>query len=171
MPSFVQVAATPPGLITLGVFTLAILLFVTGALAPELVGLLAAALLVAFRVLKPDEAVQGFGSPALITLMGLFAVSAGLFRSGGLDRLRALIGSDAVRSPRRMIALLVGVVGPVSGFIPNTPIVATLLPVLESWCHRRGVSPSKVLLPSPSPRCSAARSPCWAPPPICWPVM
>jgi di/tricarboxylate transporter len=147
MQAFLTVAATPDGLITLVVFVVSMLLFVTGWLAPEVTGLLAAALLVTCRVLKPDEAVQGFGSPALITLMGLFAVSAGLFRSGGLDRLRALIGSDAVRSPRRMIALMVGVVAPISGFIPNTPIVATLLPVIEGWCHRRGVSPSKVLLP------------------------
>ncbi len=147
MPAFLTVAATPEGLITLAVFAGAMVLFVTGWLAPEVTGLLAAALLVSFKVLKPDEAVQGFGSPALITLMGLFAVSAGLFRSGGLDRLRALIGSDAVRSPKRMIALMVGVVAPISGFIPNTPIVATLLPVIEGWCHRRGVSPSKVLLP------------------------
>jgi di/tricarboxylate transporter len=147
MQAFLTVAATPAGLITLAVFVGAMVLFVTGWLAPEVTGLLAAALLVTFRVLKPDEAVQGFGSPALITLMGLFAVSAGLFRSGGLDRLRALIGSEAVRSPRRMIALMVGVVAPISGFIPNTPIVATLLPVIEGWCHRRGVSPSKVLLP------------------------
>ena len=147
MQAFLTVAATPDGLITLAVFSGAMVLFVTGWLAPEVTGLLAAALLVSFQVLKPDEAVQGFGSPALITLMGLFAVSSGLFRSGGLDRLRALIGSDAVRSPKRMIALLVGVVAPISGFIPNTPIVATLLPVIEGWCHRRGVSPSKVLLP------------------------
>ncbi|WP_216920833.1 SLC13 family permease [Synechococcus sp. CCAP 1479/9] len=147
MQAFLAVAATPEGLITLAVFAGAMVLFVTGWLAPEVTGLLAAALLVSFKVLKPDEAVQGFGSPALITLMGLFAVSAGLFRSGGLDRLRALIGSDAVRSPKRMIALMVGVVAPISGFIPNTPIVATLLPVIEGWCHRRGVSPSKVLLP------------------------
>jgi len=147
MSAFVAAAQHPAGAITLGVFAVAILLFVTGWLAPEVTGLLAVALLVALRVLKPDEAVQGFGSPALITLMGLFALSAGLFRSGGLDRLRALIGSEAIRSPKRMIALLVGVVAPVSGFIPNTPIVATLLPVLENWCHRRGVAPSKVLLP------------------------
>ncbi|MCP9837060.1 SLC13 family permease [Cyanobium sp. N.Huapi 1H5] len=147
MQAFLTVAATPDGLITLVVFAGAMVLFVTGWLAPEVTGLLAAALLVSFQVLKPDEAVQGFGSPALITLMGLFAVSAGLFRSGGMDRLRALIGSDAVRSPKRMIALMVGVVAPISGFIPNTPIVATLLPVIEGWCHRRGVSPSKVLLP------------------------
>jgi di/tricarboxylate transporter len=147
MEAFLAAAARPGGLITLLVFAGAIVLFVSGALAPEVTGLLAAALLVTAGVLTPEEAVQGFGSPALITLMGLFVVSAGLFRSGGLDRLRALIGSDAIRSPKRMIALLVGVVAPISGFIPNTPIVATLLPVLEGWCHRRGISPSKVLLP------------------------
>ncbi len=147
MQSFLAVASTGPGLITLGVFLGAIVLFVTGKLAPEVTGLLAAALLVTLGVLTPEEAVKGFGSPALITLVGLFAVASGLFRSGGLDRLRALIGSDAVRSPRRMIALMVGVVAPISGFIPNTPIVATLLPVLEGWCQRRGISPSRVLLP------------------------
>ncbi len=147
MDAFLTAAGQPGGLITLAVFAGAIALFVSGRLAPEVTGLLAVALLVSFRVLTPEEAVQGFGSPALITLLGLFAVSAGLFRSGSLDRLRALIGSDAIRSPRRMIGLLVGVVAPISGFIPNTPIVATLLPVLEGWCHRRGVSPSKVLLP------------------------
>ena len=98
-------------------------------------------------VLDPQQAVKGFGSPALITLMGLFALSAGLFRSGGVDRLRAILGSESVKTPRRMILLLVAVVSPLSGFIPNTPIVATLLPVLENWCHRRGISPSKVMLP------------------------
>jgi di/tricarboxylate transporter len=64
-----------------------------------------------------------------------------------VDRLRALIASDAIRSPRRLIMLLVGVVAPISGFIPNTPIVATLLPVLENWCQRRRISPSRVMLP------------------------
>jgi Na+/H+ antiporter NhaD/arsenite permease-like protein len=68
--------------------------------------------------------------------MGLFAVSAGLFRSGGLDRLRAMIASDRIRSPRRLIVLMLAVVSPISGFIPNTPIVATLLPVIEGWCQR-----------------------------------
>ena len=144
---FLAAATSFSGCITLLVFGLSLVLFITGWLAPEITGLLAVALLVSFGVLDPREAVQGFGTPALITLMGLFALSAGLFRSGGVDRLRDLVGSDAIRTPRRMIMLLVAVVSPLSGFIPNTPIVATLLPVVENWCHRRGVSPSKVLLP------------------------
>ncbi|MBV2350466.1 SLC13 family permease [Synechococcus sp. HK05] len=137
----------PGALITLVVLLGSVVLFVSGWLAPELTGLLAAGTLVATGVLQPTEAMAGFGSPALITLMGLFAIAAALFRSGALDRLRALIGSDAVRSPRRMIALMVAAVGPVSAVVPNTPIVASLLPVIEGWCQRRRISPSKVLLP------------------------
>ncbi|QPN61331.1 SLC13 family permease [Synechococcus sp. CBW1002] len=147
MSALLQTALHPQALITLVVFALAIVLFITGWLAPEVTGLLAAGLLIATGVLKPAEAVAGFGSTALITLIGLFALSAALFRSGALDRLRGLIGSDAVRSPKRMITLMVAVVGPVSAFIPNTPIVATLLPVIEGWCHRHRIAPSKVLLP------------------------
>jgi len=137
----------PGALITLLTLAGSVVIFIGGWLAPEVTGLLAMAMLIVGGVLKPGEAVAGFGSPALITLMGLFALSAGLFRSGGLDRLRELIGSDAIRSPKRMIALMVGAVGPVSAFVPNTPIVASLLPVVESWCQRRRISPSKVLLP------------------------
>lgn len=147
MQDLVAAVFQPGALITLLTLAGSVVFFIGGWLAPEVTGLLAMALLIVGGVLKPGEAVAGFGSPALITLMGLFALSAGLFRSGGLDRLRELIGSDAIRSPKRMIALMVGAVGPVSAFVPNTPIVASLLPVVESWCQRRRISPSKVLLP------------------------
>ncbi len=141
------VLENPQALITLAVLLLAILLFVSGVLAPELTGLLSVALLMASGVLSPQKALAGFGSPALITLMGLFAVSAALFKSGALDRLRELIASESIRTPRRLIALLGLVVAPVSGIVPNTPVVASLLPVIEAWCIKRNLSPSRVLLP------------------------
>ena len=147
MTDLLQASLQPGALITLMVLGLSIVLFISGVIPPEVTGLLAVGLLMATGVLMPGEALEGFGSPALLTVTALFALSAGLFRSGALDRLRGLIGSDAVRSPKRMIVLLSAVVGPVSAFVPNTPIVASLLPVVEGWCHRRNVSPSKVLLP------------------------
>ncbi len=137
----------PHALITLAVLILAVVLFISGALAPELTGLLSVGLLIATGVLNPQEALAGFGSPALITLLGLFPVSAALFKSGALDRLRALIASERIRTPRRLIALMAFVIAPVSSIVPNTPVVASLLPVVENWCHRRGLSPSRVLLP------------------------
>ena len=137
----------PQALITLFVLLLAVILFFTGLLAPELTGLLSMSMLIATGILTPQKALAGFGSPALITLMGLFAVSAALFRSGALDRLRELIASENIRTPRRLIALLGFIVAPISGVVPNTPVVASLLPVIEAWCIRRKLSPSKVLLP------------------------
>ncbi len=137
----------PHAVVTLAVLLLAVVLFIAGALAPELIGLLSVALLMATGVLPPQKALLGFGSPALITLMGLFAVSAALFKSGALDRLRELIASENIRTPRRLIALLGFVVGPISGIVPNTPVVASLLPVIEAWCVKRGIPPSRVLLP------------------------
>ena len=147
MTELISALHTPHALITLTVLGLAVVLFITGALAPELTGLLSLGLLLACGVLSPQEALVGFGSPALITLLGLFPVSAALFKSGALDRLRGLIASERIRSPRRLVALMAFVIAPVSGVVPNTPVVASLLPVVENWCHRRGISPSRVLLP------------------------
>ncbi|TCD55561.1 SLC13 family permease [Synechococcus sp. BS55D] len=147
MAELIAALQHPQALITLAVLLLAVVLFVTGWLAPELTGLLSVALLVSSGVLTPEQGLAGFGSPALITLMGLFAVSAALFRSGALDRLRELIASERIRSSRRMVALLTLIVAPISAVVPNTPIVASLLPVLESWCRRRRIAPSRVLLP------------------------
>ena len=147
MDELISAIQNPHALITLAVLGLAIVLFITGWLAPELTGLLSLGLLISTGVLGPQEALSGFGSPALITLLGLFPVSAALFKSGALDRLRALIASEKIGSSRRLVALMAFVIAPVSGVVPNTPVVASLLPVVETWCHRRGISPSRVLLP------------------------
>ena len=147
MENLIFLLDDPNKLKTLAILLLAVVLFFSGAIAPELTGLLSMALLIASNVLTPQQALGGFGSPALITLMGLFAVSAALFKSGALDRLRELIASERIRSPRRLIALLGFVVAPISGVVPNTPVVASLLPVIENWCIRRKVAPSRVLLP------------------------
>jgi len=125
---------TLSGWITLVVLAAAIVLFVGGWLAPEIVAVSAAGLLIATGVLEPSQALAGFGSPALITLLGMFVLSQGLLHSGALDRLRELLSSPRIRSQQQLVALL-GVV------------VAILLPVIEGWCRRRGISPSRVLIP------------------------
>ena len=135
------------GWITLVVLAAAVFVFVGGWLAPEIVAILAAGLLIATGVLEPGQALAGFGSPALITLLGMFVLSQGLLHSGALDRLRELLSSPRIRNQQQLVALLGGVVAPLSAVIPNTPIVAILLPVIEGWCRRRGISPSRVLIP------------------------
>ena len=134
-------------LITVLVLLLSIILFIRNTIAPELTGLLCVGIFIVTGVLTPEKALSGFGSPSLITLMGLFAVSSALFKSGALDRVRELISSENIKTPRRLILLITFLIAPISGIVPNTPVVASLLPLIEGWCERRNISPSKVLLP------------------------
>lgn len=134
-------------LITVLVLFLSLILFVRNTIAPELTGLLCVGIFIVTGVLTPEKALSGFGSPSLITLMGLFAVSSALFKSGALDRVRELISSENIKTPRKLILLITFLIAPISGIVPNTPVVASLLPLIEGWCERRNVSPSKVLLP------------------------
>ena len=134
-------------LITVLVLFLSLILFIRNTIAPELTGLLCVGIFIVTGVLTPEKALSGFGSPSLITLMGLFAVSSALFKSGALDRVRELISSENIKTPRKLILLITFLIAPLSGIVPNTPVVASLLPLIEGWCERRNVSPSKVLLP------------------------
>jgi len=134
-------------LITVLVLFLSLILFINNTIAPELTGLLCVGIFIVTGVLTPEKALAGFGSPSLITLMGLFAVSSALFKSGALDRVRELISSENIKTPRKLISLITFLIAPISGIVPNTPVVASLLPLIEGWCERRNVSPSKVLLP------------------------
>ncbi len=133
--------------ITVVVLIMSIILFIKNTIAPELTGLLCVGIFISTGVLSPEKALAGFGSPSLITLMGLFAVSSALFKSGALDRVRELISSESIRTPRKLISLIAFLIAPISGIVPNTPVVASLLPLIEGWCERRNISPSKVLLP------------------------
>ena len=60
-------------LVTLGVLLLAVVLFISGAIAPELVGLLSVSLLMISGVLTPLQALSGFGSPAPVSYTHLRA--------------------------------------------------------------------------------------------------
>ena len=84
-------------------------------------------------VLTPNEALAGFGSPALITLVGLFVLSNGLLHSGALDGLRELLLSPLIRNPRQLMLVFGFVVSPISSCTRNTRIVAILLPVVQGW--------------------------------------
>ena len=66
MNEIIAALENPQAVITLAVLLLAIVLFISGVLAPELTGLLSVALLMASGVLSPQKALAGFGSPALI---------------------------------------------------------------------------------------------------------
>jgi di/tricarboxylate transporter len=48
---------------------------------------------------------------------------------------------------RSFLTLLGFIVAPISAFVNNTPLVAILMPYVYDWSKKKGISPSKVLIP------------------------
>lgn len=115
-------------------------------LAPHVVLLSAMAILSATGVLAPEEALAGFANPGLITVAAMFAVAAGLHATGGIDLLvNRFLGKPAsVRSA--LLRLFLPVI-PLSAFLNNTPVVATMIPAIAAWSRKTGISPSRLLIP------------------------
>ena len=98
-------------------------------------------------LLTPAQAVAGFGNPAVITVVAMFVLSAGLERCGALAPIETWLARFDGGGASLQILLLAVVVGPLSAVVSNTAVVAMFIPVVERWCRRLGLSPSQLLMP------------------------
>ena len=124
--------------------TLAMLLW--ERFTPDRVLMVAAGALMVSGVLTPAEALSGFWNPGVLTVAVLFVLVAALRTTGAIrwigDWMLGRSGSTA-RTQARLIAIS----GPLSAFVNNTPVVATVTAAVEYWGRRSGLSPSRLLLP------------------------
>jgi len=97
-------------------------------------------------VLSSDQALAGFSNRAVVMIAALFAASAGLRATGALDWIGNRLLGGATTERGALIRLAATVV-PSSAFVLNTPLVAMMAPVVVDWCRRRGISPSRLLIP------------------------
>jgi len=136
--------------VVLGVVALALVLFVTEALPVDVTAILSAVLLVVLEPwtgISPAQGISGFSSPATITVLAMLILSAGVGRTGVVQTLGSRMAEFAGRDQFKQLLATVGVAGPISGVVNNTPVVAILVPVISDLAHEGGVSPSKLLLP------------------------
>ena len=133
--------------LTLAVVVAALVCFITELLPVDITALCVAVVLIVLGLVSPDEGIAGFGNSATITVMAMFILSAGITRTGVVQIFRDLLLKWGGKSITRQILVMGLLVGPISGFINNTAVVAIFLPIIEEWCKKRGVSPSKLLMP------------------------
>src|ERR1700741_2992594 len=100
-----------------------------------------------FGVLEPAEALAGFGSETIITLVGLFVVTAGVTRTGVVERFGLRVAGLARDHPTALTRMLLVGVTVVSGFLSNTVTTAAMLPLAIGAARRASIPASKVLMP------------------------
>ncbi|MDQ0339010.1 di/tricarboxylate transporter [Caldalkalibacillus uzonensis] len=115
-------------------------------LAPYLTVFISLALLVLLGILTPEEAFIGFSNPGVITVALLFIIGSAVHKSGVLYRwVVHLLGKT--KSLSLILVKIMSSVSFLSAFMNNTPIVTILTPILQSWCSKHHLSPSKILIP------------------------
>jgi len=131
---------------TLAVVSAAIITLVRSRVGPDIVLLGALAFLLLAGVVDTEGALHGFSNSGLFTVAMLFIVAEGLNQTGAINQLaQSLLGQ-----PKSIFAGQIRLIVPsaiMSAFINNTPVVAMLLPVVNDWSKKCGISVSKFLLP------------------------
>jgi len=93
------------------------------------------------------KAISGLGQPIVVTLLGLFVISRGLEKSGvtrWIARRLMILGGN---SERRLIGLFAVTTAFLSIFMNNLAAGALLLPSAMETARRKGIKPSKLLIP------------------------
>jgi di/tricarboxylate transporter len=134
------------GWFTLAVVLLTLAAMVRGLGAPDVVMMAGLFTLAAFGVLSPAETFTGFANPALAAIGALFIVSAALRETGALEATIGRIFGSAHKE-RVGLARICPPVATLSAFLNNAPIVAMMTPVIIDWARRRGLTPSRFLIP------------------------
>ncbi|WP_348673745.1 SLC13 family permease [uncultured Abyssibacter sp.] len=124
--------------------TLAALLLVN--LPPYLVLMGSLTILSVSGVLSGAEAFAGFGNTGLMTVAVMFVVAGGITSTGGVHWLvQNVLGRPS--SIRTAVFRVYAPVAALSGFLNNTPVVATMIPAISSWCRRIDAAPSRLMIP------------------------
>jgi di/tricarboxylate transporter len=134
------------GWFVLSLAAMALVLMSVGRYGPHLVMLSVLIALSATGIISADEALSGFSNSGLITVVAMFVVAAGIHHSGGVD----LVVNHLLRSPRSVRSAQARIIFPVallSGFLNNTPVVATMIPAIHAWSRKIGISSSKLMIP------------------------
>lgn len=88
----------------------------------------------------------GFANEQILVVLILIMLSDVIQRTAVVDLVFQNVFKSTL-SYRGFLALLGFLVAPISAFVNNTPLVAILMPYVYDWSKKKGISPSKVLIP------------------------
>ncbi len=131
----------------LGLLVLAIALFAWEVVSVDILTLLLLLTLTVSGILTPAEAFSGLSSEVIIVLASIFVMSGALQVTGVLNAVGSGLRRFAGNSVNRLLVVVMGGSGAVSGFMNNTTVTAMLLQPVISLARNMKVPPSRLLMP------------------------
>lgn len=134
-------------LIVLFTLVLVISLFVLEWVRVDVVGLIVMTLLPLTGVIGADDAISGLSSNAVVSIIAVMIIGAGLKKSGVIGDLSHHIVRLAGETESRIMIFLAGSVAVISSFMQNIGAVALFLPVSTRISKQLDLPISRILMP------------------------
>ncbi|WP_372613809.1 SLC13 family permease [Halomonas sp.] len=114
--------------------------------SPDMVLLAAVMLLLTLGVIDPGQALGGFSSTGLFTVAFMYVLVTAIRETGGIDLIIRHVLGRPESEGRALVRLLLPVAS-LSGFLNNTPVVATYIPAVLGWSRRLDRPAQRFLMP------------------------
>ncbi|SDO58231.1 SLC13 family permease [Alkalicoccus daliensis] len=132
--------------IVLTIVLLMLLCLIKEIARPDIILSVTLLILLFLGVVEPAGALNGFMNEGMWTV-GLLFIVAGAVQQNQLLHSMVLKGLGTGKGPRRSVMQMMFPIASLSAFLNNTPIVVIFAPIIRRWCERKGIAPSKFLMP------------------------
>lgn len=126
----------------------AIVLFVIGRPRVDAVALAMIVALPLTGVITVPEALAGFSDPNIVLIAALFVLGEGLVRTGVAQRVGDWLVARGGEGERRIVVLLMIVVGLMGAVMSSTAVVAIFIPIVLRVSQQTGIPKSRLLMPT-----------------------
>ncbi|MBI3158553.1 MAG: SLC13 family permease [Chloroflexi bacterium] len=133
--------------ILLLILLIALLLFSFERVPADITALGIMLALILAGVLSPAEAFSGFGSDAVIMILGLLVLTQALVNTGVVDRVGRAIMRKTGSESNRLLWVVMLSVATLSSFMSNTAATAFFVPITLGLAQQAKTSPSRLLMP------------------------
>jgi di/tricarboxylate transporter len=129
------------------VIVIAMVLFITEKVSIDVTSIFIAFTLMVTGLVTVPQGLSGFSNQAALAILALLILNTGLENTGVLRLLTNRLVGVTGKSPWAILLILLPFVAVLSAFTNNTAVIAMFLPVLLALGDRKGISPSKLLMP------------------------
>jgi di/tricarboxylate transporter len=138
---------TPDMILVLAILAGAIFLFVSEVVRIDVAAILIMVVVGVTGLVGPDDLFDGFASNAVISIIAVMILGAGLDRVGVMRKVAAFLLRIGGETERRIGSLISGAVAMISAFMQNIGAAALFLPVTERLSERTNIPVSRLLMP------------------------
>jgi di/tricarboxylate transporter len=134
-------------MLVLVVLTATIGLFVSELVRVDIAAILVMVAIGLLGLVPANELFDGFASNAVLSIIAVMILGAGLDRTGVMTVVAAYILKIGGRTATRIVPLVSGTVGVISGMMQNVGATALFMPVMSRISNRTHIPLSRLLMP------------------------